>query len=337
MGWYTVTKVIKGIPYIYRQRSRRDGKAVRSESVYIGRGDGGGRGGKLTITTDESRESRKITIKAGNTRFGFHGARNGFSGRPRPSDEGQLGAGFYVTTEQVAERYRTNSPKFATFYSNDDIDHEFDGDLVEFDIRLLKTKTVASYDGLVALGREVLGFDQSWITVKQIEQLKGALLKQGFHALKISAETIDDPEGEPELPQMVVFPEAIHRLRKIGAELTLHLKNTTGRFEEVAEIPERLMQTFRFTSDRLLLSSETKKKIRRKHPEVKPADFGFISSMLVNGELVRDRLKRAMVIFQKRQGKWWRLAVKAAKNGEPIVLTYHRTDERHYKNAKKLP
>jgi hypothetical protein len=40
-GWYIVTKVIKGRPYLYRQRTWREGTRVRTQSQYIGPADGG--------------------------------------------------------------------------------------------------------------------------------------------------------------------------------------------------------------------------------------------------------------------------------------------------------
>lgn len=40
-GWYIVTKTIKGRPYLYRQRTWRDGAHVRTESHYLGPADGG--------------------------------------------------------------------------------------------------------------------------------------------------------------------------------------------------------------------------------------------------------------------------------------------------------
>lgn len=36
MGWYQVIKTIKGRRYLYLQRSRREGKRVRTENKYIG-------------------------------------------------------------------------------------------------------------------------------------------------------------------------------------------------------------------------------------------------------------------------------------------------------------
>ncbi|MGI9356600.1 MAG: hypothetical protein ACR2PF_15750 [Rhizobiaceae bacterium] len=227
MNWYTVTKVIKGIPYIYRQRTWRVGKSVKTESVYIGRGDGGGRWGKLTVTTNDNQRAKSVPIGVNTTRLGFHGARNGFHGPPQASDDGQLGAGFYVTTRDWAERFREHSPKTVAYiaHGEEDIEPEFDGDLVEFDIRLLNIKTVASWGDLIHLGQGVLGFDHEHITPEQVEALKEALASEGYDALYISGEVIDDPDGGPDMVQMVVFPEALHRLRRLGAELTLHLND----------------------------------------------------------------------------------------------------------------
>ena len=39
-AWYQVVKVIKGHRYLYRQRTWREGKKVRTESHYIGPADG---------------------------------------------------------------------------------------------------------------------------------------------------------------------------------------------------------------------------------------------------------------------------------------------------------
>ncbi len=36
MGWYTVIKTVKGRRYLYKQRTWREGKRVRTESVYVG-------------------------------------------------------------------------------------------------------------------------------------------------------------------------------------------------------------------------------------------------------------------------------------------------------------
>ena len=40
MGWYRVVKTIKGHRYEYLQRTWREGRHVRTESRYIGLGDG---------------------------------------------------------------------------------------------------------------------------------------------------------------------------------------------------------------------------------------------------------------------------------------------------------
>ena len=95
MAWYTVTKIIKGLPYLYRQRTYRDGPKVRTESHLIGRADGGGRS-RLTITTYDDKPPLDIPLKVNTTqvnttRLAFHGAREGFHGPPRASADGRLG------------------------------------------------------------------------------------------------------------------------------------------------------------------------------------------------------------------------------------------------------
>jgi hypothetical protein len=55
LGWYQVTKTIKGHRYIYLQRTWREGKHVRTESRYIGPADGGG--GRASGKRDNRAES----------------------------------------------------------------------------------------------------------------------------------------------------------------------------------------------------------------------------------------------------------------------------------------
>lgn len=56
MGWYTVTKRIKGNPYLYRQRTWREGGKVRTESHYIGVGGDASRGSGTGSRGGSSRE-----------------------------------------------------------------------------------------------------------------------------------------------------------------------------------------------------------------------------------------------------------------------------------------
>ena len=56
MGWYTVTKRIKGNPYLYRQRTWREGGKVRTERHYIGVGGDASRGSGTGSRGGSSRE-----------------------------------------------------------------------------------------------------------------------------------------------------------------------------------------------------------------------------------------------------------------------------------------
>ena len=49
LGWYRVTKKVKGRSYLYLQRSFRDGGKVRTESRYIGPADGGNDAGGHSV------------------------------------------------------------------------------------------------------------------------------------------------------------------------------------------------------------------------------------------------------------------------------------------------
>ena len=334
MGWYNVTKTIKGIPYLYRQRSYRDGKSVRTESHLIGRADGGGRS-HLTIKIYDDEVPQSIPIGVNTTRLAFHGSRQGFQGPPRPSDGGNLGPGFYLSDEDRAERFRIYSPKTAAFYHDQGLPPEYDGDLVEFDLRHLNVKhfedRIAWLDWSDQLREEAKKADNPFESEQVLfVEMQRRLEQEGYHAAQIN---------DPEAPEMVVFPGAIRRLRQLGSELTLHLKNTTrrGAFRTIATIPAALMNSAqKFTSKALFLSSETMEKIKKRHPDVDESAIRDIPNVLRYGEVVRDKWNRALVIFAKRKNRWWRLAIKATKKGEPFVLTYHRSDERHRRNAKRL-
>jgi hypothetical protein len=111
----------------------------------------------------------------------------------------------------------------------------------------------------------------------------------------------------------------------------------TGRFP-LASLPTPLKdRRLTFKRREVFLSAETKAKIAKRHPEVDLTAYQAIQHMLEHGERVRDKQTRALVIFQKRDGQWWRLAIKATRHGEPYILTYHRSNERQYMNAKRLP
>lgn len=221
MSWYTVTKIIKSIPYIYRQRSRREGKTVKTESHLIGRADGGGRS-RLTIQTYDQEPPQNIPIGVNTTRLSFHGARDGFYGSPRPSVDGRLGPGFYLSTEKRAELFRLHVPKIAADYDKVglDIEPEYDGDLVEFDLRHLTIKQFRDWtewldwrDDVSAAARQGGKPYASYNAL--LTDLQKTLETEGYNAMQLN---------DPDEPEMVVFPSAVRQLRRIGVELTLHLK-----------------------------------------------------------------------------------------------------------------
>ncbi len=96
----------------------------------------------------------------------------------------------------------------------------YDGDLVEFDLRHLKVKSfpdwIAWLDWSDQLREEAkkadtpTGGQQALFT-----KMQNLLEQAGYNAAQV-----DDPEQ----PEMVVFPSAVRRLRQLGTELTLHLK-----------------------------------------------------------------------------------------------------------------
>ena len=83
MNWYTVIKTIKGQPYRYLQRTWREGKRVRTKSVYVGRADGGGR---VRVKSEDAEGVQTLEIQVNTTNVAFHGARTGFKGNPQAGE-----------------------------------------------------------------------------------------------------------------------------------------------------------------------------------------------------------------------------------------------------------
>src|SRR5687767_9878065 len=106
-AWYWVIKTIKGHRYVYEQRTRREGKHVRTENRYVGPADGGssrtGAGDGLGKRQADHDQPAVTTTP----RILYHGAREGIEGALRTSDEGTFGPGLYLTTAERAERYAT--------------------------------------------------------------------------------------------------------------------------------------------------------------------------------------------------------------------------------------
>ena len=83
----------------------------------------------------------------------------------------------------------------------------------------------------------------------------------------------------------------------------------------------------------LLLSATTKQKIIRKHPEVDLPVFRWIQMMIDEGEGFIDG-KNGLVVFHHFDGDPWKLVAKCTRKGEPLLTTFHRSNQRQYEQQK---
>lgn len=213
MSWYTVIKRIKRIPYRYLQRTWREGTRVRTESVYLGRADGGGR---IQITSEDPEGAQRVEIKVNTTKnIAFHGARQGFKGDPRAGEGGNLGEGFYLTSRERAERFRIHDPKTATNYWDQNIEPTYDGDVVAFDIGALKLYEVKGWKKWYDQGDELLGRGRhksggvvidGIVTNEDLEQIRELLEREGFDGIRIK---------DKDKPEIVVFPCSLKKLKQV--------------------------------------------------------------------------------------------------------------------------
>lgn len=60
MDWYSVVKTINGRPYLYRQRTWREGGKVRTESQYVGAFGGDGHGGGQAVARSIEQEQEHV-------------------------------------------------------------------------------------------------------------------------------------------------------------------------------------------------------------------------------------------------------------------------------------
>lgn len=63
--WYPTIKTIKGKPYLYRQRTWREGGRVRSQSQYVGPIDVSGRPASEAEDSTTTRRRRRSRVNAG--------------------------------------------------------------------------------------------------------------------------------------------------------------------------------------------------------------------------------------------------------------------------------
>ena len=239
-SWYKVVKRIKGRPYLYWQKTWREGGKVKTKNKYVGPA-----GSDLAIriqaeimrpySEEELALQRPFAPVNTTTVVAFHGARDGFSGAPRASAEGNLGPGFYLGSKARAERSAIYSPKVASDAPNMDpawLVPEYDGDVVEFDLSALNMLVVPSYLawwGLVEELGESGKFDLSDDNIRSVGE---RIFEAGYDGIELRNNTYVDDE-------VVVFPGALHKLRclsEVGEEatgwagtLTRRLRSLFGR------------------------------------------------------------------------------------------------------------
>ena len=216
MGWYFVTKKIKGKPYLYQQRTWREGRRVRTESHYVcpggvGRLQGCSQSGSLTVQSLDSEEPQATPVRK--ARMVYHGSREGIKGKLKSGDVGNFGSGFYVSDESTAELYAEYSPKSVAWLTQGGdktlLEQEHEGYVYKYDIADLKiiTLTPDGYtDLLVKYLRKPKG--KRWITDEDQERFSELLAAEGYHGIEIM------PEGGVPY-QTVVFESALEKLREV--------------------------------------------------------------------------------------------------------------------------
>jgi hypothetical protein len=188
MGWYRVIKTIKGHRYVYEQRTRREGKHVRTENRYIGpTSEGGAAGERIAVTTTP--------------RTLYHGSREGIDGPPRASGEGIFGPGFYLTHAKRAGKYATLDGKDA---ANPDawnlVEPSFDGTVHAVEIGHLNLKAM-TWDEFHDRCEPLTEHRASTPAAKA--KLQELLAAEGYDGLEIR---------DTRRPEVVVFPSALHKI-----------------------------------------------------------------------------------------------------------------------------
>ena len=197
MGWYQTVKKINGHRYLYRQRTYRVAGKVKTESQYIGPASGDGEVGNI-----------------GKSAVLYHGARNGFSGIPVPSDDGRLGAGFYLAPKNRADAFSKFDPKIAAEPDyQEGLAPDYQGEVIAFDLNCLNLKTVAGWKEYYDLTDEVLETDKGYVTDQDKEHLRERLEELGFDGIEIR----DKPWDGETCPETMIFPNSVSKLKQASA------------------------------------------------------------------------------------------------------------------------
>lgn len=217
-GWYPVIKTVKGHKYQYLQRTRREGKHVRTENVYCGPVSGG----------------------AGSSGFAYHGARDGLDGGIEPSEDGNYGPGVYLTTRDRAEVYASYYPDEAsTIVANEAVgdenarprDPSHLGTVHTYDLKKLNLFPVSPLR-YQQLSDTLLGTGRDFLTPDEMADINARLAELGFDGIKV----VDKKEIET-----IIFPESVDKLRPVSPrdmpgytdQIVMHLTNKEHDTEEI--------------------------------------------------------------------------------------------------------
>lgn len=216
MGWYTVTKTIKGGRYVYLQRTWREGRHVRTQNHYVGPASDGGGGG------------------FGRSYVGFHGSREGIptGASPESSAQGTYGPGFYVTTSKRRADLHARDPAKHTADFDRTGGHvgepTFDGTVDAFDLsdlNILFVKDGDTYIDLVdAVGSD--GEPKGYPLPADKVALQELLEARGYDGIEVN---------DPDRMEIVIFPSAVERLRRVTT--TDDLDRSPSEGSEEAGVP----------------------------------------------------------------------------------------------------
>ena len=192
MEWYRVIKIKKGRPYAYLQRTRREGRSVRTENLYIGPAAGDGRPNRVA----------------------YHGARTTVQGALEPSDTGTFGPGLYLTERDRAETYAQYDAGLAAKI----VDYEargeprehrpeptYDGTVHAFDTASLNLFRM-THDKYHVVGPRLLDNGRDCVSTSDRAAINEKLAELGFDGLEITG------QGRRET---VIFPDAIAKLQPL--------------------------------------------------------------------------------------------------------------------------
>ncbi len=101
----------------------------------------------------------------------------------------------------------------------------------------------------------------------------------------------------------------------------------------IAIIPDDLKESLPAEVDVLLLSQYSAGKQYREHPDILPADYKRLQSMLDSGEVRRDRALHLGLV--QDQGSWYYAVIKATATGKAVYLqSFRRTNPVDVENIR---